>query len=180
MGIERLNVIENFTGATHFELEYMPFTHSLLGALVWAGAIYGLFRLIPPRKHSVALVLALGVFSHWVLDLIVHTPDLPLWSDSSPKVGFGIWNSAVATYALEAAFLLGGLWFYLRATKSTTTLGKYGMIGFVALLLVVNIVNVFGPLTSDSKVAMAGSALGAYFAFAAIAFWLDKKRVPAA
>ena len=32
LGIERINMIENYTQSTHFELEYMPYTHSLLAA----------------------------------------------------------------------------------------------------------------------------------------------------
>ncbi len=43
LGIERLNVVENFTQSTHFELEYMPFTHSLLASILWAGVAYALF-----------------------------------------------------------------------------------------------------------------------------------------
>jgi len=176
LGIERINIVENFTDATHFELEYMPYTHSLVGSLFWAAMAYALFRWVVVKEKRVALVVALAVFSHWLLDLLVHTPDLPIWSDASLKLGLGLWNSAIATYILEAAFLLVALWFYLRSTAATSKSGKYGMIVFVAILLLVNIVNVFGPLQSDSKVALAVSALGAYFLFAAVAFWLDKKR----
>ena len=176
LGIERINIVENFTDATHFELEYMPYTHSLVGSLFWAAKAYALFRWVVVKKKGVALVVALAVFSHWLLDLLVHTPDLPIWSDTSLKLGLGLWNSAIATYILEAAFLLVALWLYLRSTTATSKGGRYGMIVFVAVLLLVNIVNVFGPLQSDSKVALAASALGAYFLFAAIAFWLDKKR----
>jgi lipopolysaccharide export LptBFGC system permease protein LptF len=114
--------------------------------------------------------------SHWLLDLIVHTPDMPLWSDASLKLGFGLWNNAVATYVLEAVLLLAGLWLYLRATSATTKAGKYGMGIFVVLLLLVNIVNIFGPLQGDSKLFLATSALAAYLLFAAVAFWLDRKR----
>ena len=176
LGIERINIIEDYTQSTHFELEYMPYTHSLLGSLLWAMVAYALVRWVIVKKHSVALVVALAVFSHWVLDLIVHVPDLPLWSDTSLKLGFGLWHNAVATYALEAALLLGALWLYLRSTAAATAAGKYGMSVFVVVLLLFNIVNVFGPLQGDNKVALAVSALAAYFLFAAIAFWLDKKR----
>lgn len=176
LGIERMNIVENFTQSTHFELVYMPYTHSLLGSLFWAGAAYALFRWIIVKNKSVAMVVALAVFSHWLLDLVVHTPDLPLWSDASLKLGFGIWNNAIATYALEAALLLSALWLYLRATTSTTRLGKYGMSIFVFLLLLVNVANIFGPFQDDGKVVLAVSAVTAYLLFAAVAFWLDKKR----
>ena len=176
LGIERLNIVENFTQSTHFELEYMPYTHSLLASFLWAGFIYGVYRIIPPRNKSVALVMGIAVLSHWFLDLIVHTPDLPLWSDASTKLGFGLWNSAIATYALEAALLVVGLWIYLRSTTASTAIGKYGMGIFVVILLLVNAFNVFGPLMDDSKVALAISSLSLYFLFAGAAHWLDGKR----
>lgn len=176
LGIERVNIVQNFTQSTHFELEYMPYTHSLLASVLWAGVAYALFRWVIVKKNSVALVVALAVFSHWLFDLIVHTPDLPLWSDASLKLGFGLWNSAIATFALEGALLVSALWLYLRSTSATTVVGKYGMSGFVILLLLLNVVNIFGPLMGDSKLALAISALTSYFLFAAVAFWLDRRR----
>ncbi len=176
LGIERVNIVENFTQSTHFELEYMPYTHSFVASFVWAILTYIVFRLLPPRKNSIAFVMALAVLSHWFLDLIVHTPDLPLWSDTSPKVGFGLWRNAIATYVVEAVLLLSGLWLYLRSTTATSLTGKYGMGIFVVILLLVNAVNLFGPPLGKSKLALAVSALAMYFAFAAIAYWLDRRR----
>ncbi|MFQ5924302.1 MAG: hypothetical protein ACE5M4_15815 [Anaerolineales bacterium] len=177
LGIERLNVVENFTQSAHFELEYMPYTHSLLASFLWAGFIYGVYRIIPPRNKSIALVMGIAMVSHWFLDLIVHTPDLPLWSDASAKLGLGLWKNAIATYALEAALLAVGLWMYLRSTAASTTIGKYGMGIFVVILLLVNAFNVFGPLLNDSKVALAISSLSLYLLFAGGAHWLDGKRI---
>jgi len=177
LGIERLNIVEGFTQSTHFELEYMPYTHSLLAAVLWAGAAYALFRWVVVKDKSIALVIGLAVFSHWLFDLLVHTPDLPLWSDASLKLGFGLWNNAIATYALEAVFLLLALWLYLRSTSATTAAGKYGMVLFVGFLLLANIANIFGPLQGDSKLVFAVTALVAYLLFATVAFWLDKKRM---
>jgi len=176
LGIERINIIENYTQSTHFQLEFMPYTHSLVGALFWALAAYALFRWVFVKKHTVALVIALAVFSHWLLDLIVHTPDLPLWNDASLKLGLGLWNNAIATYALEAVLLVAALWLYLKSTTTTSKGGKYGMGIFVVFLLLVNVMNIFGPLQGESKVELAVSALAAYFVFAGIAYWLDKKR----
>ncbi len=176
LGVERLNVVENFTDATHFELIYMPYTHSLVASLAWAALAYALFRWVVVKSRRVAIVVAIAVASHWVLDLLVHTPDLPLWSDASPKLGLGLWNYAAATYVLEAALLLAGLWWYLRATRPTGAIGKWGMTAFVVVLLMINVVNLFGPLQGDSKVMLAATALLSYFLFAAVAFWLDTKR----
>jgi hypothetical protein len=176
LGIERVNVVENFTQSTHFELEYMPYTHSLLASILCAGFIYVFFLLILRVGKSVALVMGIAVLSHWFLDLIVHTPDLPLWSDASTKLGFGLWHNAIATYALEAALLSAGLWLYLRSTTATSSIGKRGIVVFVGILLLVNAVNIFGPPLGNSKVSLAISALAMYFVFAGTAHWLDKKR----
>jgi hypothetical protein len=176
LGIERMNIVEKFTQSTHFELEYMPYTHSLIGSLFWAGAAYALFRWGIVQNKSVAMMVALAVFSHWLLDLVVHTPDLPLWSDTSLKLGFGLWNNAVMTYALEAVLLLSALWLYLKSTTSVSLVGKYGMGIFVILLLLINVVNIFGPFQGGSMLVLAISALTSYFLFAAVAFWLDSKR----
>ena len=176
LGIERVNLVENFTQSTHFELEYMPYTHSLLAFVVWSGAAYALFRWVVVKNHSVAIVVALAVFSHWLLDLLVHTPDLPLAGDATTKLGFGLWNSAIATYALETGLLALGLWLYLRSTKAVTSVGKYGMGIFVGFLLLVNAANIFGPPMVNSKLGLAVFALTSYFLFAAVAFWLDRKR----
>ena len=177
LGIERFNIVEHFTQSTHFELEYMPYTHSLLASFLWAGFIYGVFRIISPRNKSIALVMGIAVLSHWFLDLIVHTPDLPLWSDASMKLGFGLWNNAVATYVLEAILLVGGLWLYMGSTTASSSFGKYGIYVFSVVLLLINAVNIFGPLTGDNKVAMAIITLAMYFIFAVAAHLLDRKRI---
>ncbi len=176
LGIERMNIVPNITQSTHFELEYMPYTHSLVGSLFWAAVAYVVFRWLFVKKQSVALVIALAVFSHWIFDLIMHTPDMPLWTDDSIKLGLGLWNNAAASYALEAVLLIGALWLYLRATQATSAIGKYGMPVFIALLLLVNIFNIYGPPPAGGKIELAVSAMVAYFGFAGIAFWLDRKR----
>lgn len=176
LGIERINIVENFTQSTHFELEYMPFTHSLVGSLFWAAVAYVVFHWVVVKQQGVALVVALAVFSHWLFDLIMHTPDLPIWNDASLKLGLGLWNNSIAAYSLEAALLIGALWLYLKSTTATSRVGKYGMGVFVIFMLLINIGNIFGPLQSDSKMALAVFALTSYLLFAAIAFWLDKKR----
>jgi hypothetical protein len=176
LGLERMNIIENFTQSTHFELVFMPYTHSLVASLLWAGVAYASFRWLIVKKNSVAIVVALAVFSHWLLDMVVHTPDLPLWSDTSLKLGFGLWNNAIATYLVEAVILVLALWHYLSSTSANSGVGKYGMSVFVVFLLLLNIVNIFGPLQDDSQLFLAIFALSSYFLFAAVAFWLDRKR----
>ena len=66
-GIERFNLIENYTESTHFQLEFMPYSHSLIAVLIWSALIYFLLRLLVKKekgqsgKLSVALALSLAV-----------------------------------------------------------------------------------------------------------------------
>ncbi len=55
---------------------HADYTHSILGALLLA-AILGL-AFLPRWGRRVAAVIAFVVMSHWVLDLIVHRPDMPI------------------------------------------------------------------------------------------------------
>ena len=97
----------------------VPWSHGLLMSIVWsvlAGAIAYLFY----RDRRTGIVVGLLVFSHWVLDLIVHLPDLPLLLDGSPLVGFGLWGSGpglVISGILELVLLAGGVAIYLVTRK---------------------------------------------------------------
>jgi len=186
-GIESFKLIENYTESTHFQLEYMPYSHSLFAVLLWSLAIYFLLKkLIKKEKRqnekiTVTMAVAMAIISHWALDLVVHTPDLPLFIDNSYLYGFGLWNNALLTYILEAILIVGGLCMYLKSTYKAgvndTIASKYGMICFVIVLLSINVINIFGPLSvEDTTLSTAVSALIAYIVFAMIAFWLDKKR----
>ena len=177
MGIEKFNIIENYTESTHFQLEFMPYSHSLFAVFIWAILFFILYKIKfikSINKHNVFL-LAIAVLSHWFLDLLVHTPDLPILTNDSQKLGFGLWNNAILTYLLEAIILIAGLVIYMRNSLGKSKLAKYGMPIFIAILLLLNIVNIFGPLSpEDTNESVAISAIFAYFIFAAIAHWLDK------
>jgi hypothetical protein len=181
MGIEKFDLVLNHTESTHFDLVFMPYSHSLVATVVWAVIVYLGLRLLlrgaSASKNRTALMMALAVASHWFFDLIVHTPDLPLAGDGSLKMGFGLWNNAVATYLLEAALLLVGLGIYLKSTTASTFAGKYGMAIFVVFMLIVNANNIFGPPFGDNVTVLSWIALVMYFLFAGVAFWLDTKRV---
>jgi hypothetical protein len=71
--------------------------------------------LIQHNKRN-AMVIGLVVFSHWLLDFIVHLPDLPLVLNDSPKVGLGLWGSGVglaASGVLELLLLIFGISIYI-------------------------------------------------------------------
>ena len=166
--------------SSRLNLYYMPFDHSLVGILSWSIVIYILFRFLPvkpgARKSSIALVMAVAVFSHFVLDIPVHRADLGLIGNLY-KIGFGLYNYPLPAFLLEAACLIGGLWLYLRSTAGTMFLGKYGMILLTALLLLINAFSYWGPSPQNiQEVALFLPTV--YLVSALLADWLDGKRSP--
>jgi hypothetical protein len=128
------------------------------------------------RKSSIALVTAVAVFSHFVLDIPVHRGDLGLIGNLY-KIGFGLYNYPLPAFLLEVACLLGGLWLYLRSTTGTTFLGKYVMILLALLLLLINAFSYWGPSPQNiQEVALFLPTV--YLVAALLADWLDGKRSP--
>src|SRR5262249_18923924 len=83
LDVEKLRIVPDFTQANALDLYYMPFTHSLPGSLVLSlilGVIVALFS--ASNRMAVALLVAGASFSHWILDFIVHIPDLPLYDNT--------------------------------------------------------------------------------------------------
>ncbi len=178
LGIEKVRIVPGITATNPLDLYYIPYTHSLVAALMWSALVYGGYRMLASspsaRPGRPALLLALAVFSHRILDLLVHRPDLPLY-DNAHKLGFGLWNYPMPTFALEATILFGGMWIYMRSTKGGSLAGRYGMPMFGIVLLVVHWILFFGA-PPGSPNATAILLLVLYLGFAAVAAWLERKR----
>ena len=128
----------------------------------------------PAQKWTAAAIVGGAVFSHWVLDLVVHRPDLALYDDSY-KVGLGLWNYPAAAFILEIALLFGGIALYLRTTEAKDAIGRYGMLVLGIVAVAAQAYVFFGP-PPVSDAALAFTALGLYFLFAAVVYWLEGKR----
>ncbi len=176
LGIEKVRISPGITKTNPLDLYYMPYTHSLDGALFWALAAGLAYRSLRRADGpGAAGVVSAAVFSHWILDLIVHRPDLPLY-DNSLKLGFGLWNFPVIALGLEVVLLFSGMYLYLNATKAITGVRRYGMVVFGILMACGQVVVFFGaPPRSDRAAAI--TALTSYLVFAAGAFWLEKHQV---
>lgn len=172
LGIERLNIVPGFTEANSLDLYYMPYTHGLPGALglsLFLGAMVAL--LTAANRTMTFWLVAAAAFSHWLLDLIVHVPDLPLYDDSA-KVGFGLWRHVALSFPLELLVVGVGAFLYARATKLTSTKGRVALGGFLAVLVAAQVYANFGPPPSSPR-AMALIALALYAALAALAAWVE-------
>jgi len=176
-GLEKVRIAPGITASNPLDLYYMPYTHSLIAALLWSLGAYAAYRATRAvgASHRAGSLVAVAVFSHWVLDLLVHRPDLPLY-DNAAKVGLGLWNYPAPAFLLEVAVLFGGMFLYLRSTTATTRLGRCGMPVFGVVMLAVQAVVFFGPPPPSDRAA-AITALGSYVGFAAVAGWLERRRV---
>ena len=173
LGIEKVEIEPGISAMNPFDFTYYPFSHSLLGVLVWAllfGVVYFLFK----KNFKSALVLGALVISHWVLDLIVHIPDLPIFPGGSIKVGFGLWNSILSTIIIEGLIFLVGIYLYFKSTKAENKKGKFALWSLVIFLVLVYVMNIIGP-PPDSADAIGYVGLSQWLIIA-WGYWIDRNR----
>ena len=169
LGIERVRIVPGITASNPLDLYYMPYTHSLIGAMLWSVGAFVFYRVAAPRSpKTAAAFVALAVFSHWVLDFVVHRPDLPLY-DNAAKVGLGLWNVPSVAFGLEAVLLFGGLWLYFQTGAGR----RVGMTVFGIIMLAIQAYVFFGPPPASDKAA-AVTALVAYAVFAIVVRQLER------
>ncbi|HEY1252068.1 MAG TPA: hypothetical protein VGH97_12840 [Thermoanaerobaculia bacterium] len=185
LGIEGLRIVHGFTAYNPYDLYRMPYTHSLLGALLWSAAtalvaLAALRRLRSRDRRIAAGVLGAAVFSHFLLDVPMHTPDLPLGlAPGSPRIGLGLWNHRWAAVAAELLVLVAGGAVYLNATRARSRAAAAATAVFGAVLVATTIAT---PLMPDppSARAFAIQALVLYGFTAVAAEWVDRGREPRA
>jgi hypothetical protein len=173
LGIEKVRIVPGFTQGSTLDLYFMPYTHGLIGAtmisLVFGGVVSLFFR---QQKLAVFAATALAVFSHWLLDLVVHMPDLWIWGDL--KLGFGLWRWLWISLPLELLSLFVGAWLYARFVPAKSR-GNAWLWLSVAAMAAVELYGVFGPPPA-SPAAEAQTALIAYGALALLAGLVDLSR----
>ena len=178
LGVEKARV-EPALPSVPLDLYYMPYSHSLVAVLIVCAAVFFLYKSFVPPRGVVrpALLVALAVLSHWLLDIPVHRPDLPLYDDMD-KIGLGLWNYPVWAFLLEIGLFFGCMIMYLRATTPTGKGGGYGFVVFGLVLAIIQAGIVFAPVPPWLTTEMVAAGLLAYYAAAAAVVWrLEKKRV---
>ncbi|MBD3921184.1 permease [Paenibacillus sp. PR3] len=125
---------------------HADYTHSLLGAIILTLAAAFAGRWIWGKRAGV--IIGAVVFSHWLLDLIVHRADMPLlpgnWGDL-PLLGFGLWQYPWISITLEALLIAAGTWMYARAAFQQSgersrfaRVAASSLLGVVLVLLLVS------------------------------------------
>lgn len=173
LGVERVNITPGITKVMPLDFVYYPISHSLLAVLFWAVLVAAVYMYLRHYSRG-AFVLGLAVVSHWLLDVIVHRPDLALYPGSGIFVGFGLWSSLPGTLALELLIFGIGLGIYLRTTRPVDKTGVYSLWALVIVLLVSYMGAIFGPPPPGvAALALVGEA---QWLFVLWGYWIDRHR----
>lgn len=154
-------------------LDQYPISHSLLALIAW-GIVFALLYRWRTGYGRGAVVVALLVVSHWVLDFVTHRPDMPLYP-GGPKVGLELWASVPGTLIVEGLLFVAGVAIYARATRARDAVGRYAFWGLVLLLLALYVASLFSPAPpSGSEFAVVGMILA--LVFVGLGVWVDRHR----
>ena len=84
------------------KVDNFSLTHGLFMSVIWS-VVFGLLAYWYYRDRRTSMVIALLVFSHWIIDFITHpmtflfpdklTPDMPLLFQNSLNVGLGLYQT---------------------------------------------------------------------------------------
>lgn len=173
LGVEKVRLVPGFTETNPLDLYYMPYSHGLLGATVMS-AIFAVLvaAAFPAARNAAGLgLLWLASFSHWLLDLVMHTPDLPIVAGPT-KVGLGLWNHAGVSLSLEIALLVLAAWIYARAAGRSRRVRVWILVGIMVLL---QVYSMFAPIPG-SPAQFAVTALTGYGLLTAGAYWVERAR----
>lgn len=179
LGVEKVAIVPGITKVNPLDFYYYPYTHSLIAFFFWSFLVFIICYFIKNKsglsRFKFGLILAFVVFSHFLLDVITHRPDIPLAGEESVKIGFGLWNHVAFSYILEAVIFIVGFWLYFKSGLLKTTKRKAAFLIFAVSLLVLNLINLLGSPPSDTNI-VALSGLSLYIVIALFGFWIDKQK----
>lgn len=133
LGWEHVEILSDQAVFMPYEFESYPWSHSLLAAVFWAILFAGIYKKTTGYLTG-AIVIGTGVLSHWILDLIVHKPDLLLYPGGTHVFGLHLWKYEAASLIIEGSLFILGLSIYLRQTRPLDRAGIYGFWLFILVL----------------------------------------------
>jgi hypothetical protein len=171
-GLEKVNIVPDAPPTLRLSFTDYPLTHSFATQVI-AGVIFGLIYFLLRRDLRGALISGGLIPSHWVLDAVVHVPDLPIWP-GGPKVGLGLWRSVPTTVALEVLALTIGVLLYCSKSRAPSAKGRYLLYGFLGFLVLGYASALVGPPPQNTRAL----AMGGLLLWIAVpwAYWLDSAR----
>lgn len=166
-GVEKISYNHSKNPFLRTIIEYVPYSHSLFANILLSLVIFLIFWRLKNKKWGV--VLSVSVFSHWFIDSLVHTGDMPLFHNSL-KVGLGLWQFPWFAYLLELSMLLLAGYYLLKNYKQ-----KVRYIILITLLSAGFTSMFFAPETEVTPALASMTSLSLYAMFAAIAYWCDRE-----
>ena len=176
LGWESVAIPADFA-RTHQAEFVFPYSHGLVASVVWsalaAAAVWVAYARLGSARTRAAALIAAAVFSHWLLDALVHQPELPLAGESSPKVGLGLWQSMPIALVTEAGIVAAGLFLFLPG--SSLSRGKSRSLALLSLVILAFTVAgmTIAPAPPTAQ-AMAASSLVTLALVCVLACWLGR------
>ena len=166
LGWESVVIPPDFA-ATHQPQFVFPWSHGLVASILWSVLAAGLAFFLCADRRSAALLVFAAVFSHWLLDALVHRPELPLAGAGSARVGAGLWDHLALALGVEAALVIAGLGLYLRGAALSR--GRSVALGASALVLL--LFTVLGMTIAPAPPSPRAMAIGSLATLAATCAW---------
>ena len=185
LGWESVTIPADFA-STHQPAFVFPYSHGLLASIAWSALAGAVAFLWAPRvgalKRRVAALVAAAVFSHWLLDVLVHVPELPLAGAGSMKLGLGLWRRMPVALVAEVAIVVVGLCLFVPGAPLSRA-RKLGLAALTLLILALTVAGMTLAPPPPSATAMAASSLLTLIVVSAFVGWIgrppDEKRVSA-
>jgi len=174
LGWETVRVQPGITTMSPLDFVSYPWSHSLAMTLVWA-ALLGLGYRWWRRYPAGAWWVAICVFSHWVLDFLVHRPDLPLYPGGPERVGLGLWNDPLPEVILEVGLFGIGVALYRATTRPRGWAGSLSLASLTLALCLLYLLDLKGS-APPSVGAVEVVGLVSPWIFALWLVWIDRTR----
>jgi hypothetical protein len=182
LGWEHVRIVPVDNPLLTFDFFDYPISHGLIGMVcagIGAALVYYSWPTRDTSRHfRASVIVGLTVVSHYLLDVIVHQPDLPLAGDDSPKLGLGLWNHFGLSVALELVVLAAGAVAYatLKSRRHPVRPARLAIV--LVVLLAVYAAAILGP-PPPSVTAVGVGDIVFLLAMVALGAWADKAVPPA-
>jgi len=174
IGSEHVVIQPNSNPFLRLDFVSYPISHGLVAVIGWATLFAALYFGIA-RYALGAIAIWIGVISHWLLDYVVHRPDLPLYAGGR-LLGLGLWNHRWLTIVIEVSMFFIAIWTYQRQTRAKNKTGQYGFWAFILFLLITYGLAAFGPPPPSVRAIAVGTLFS--WLFVPWAWWFDRHREP--
>ena len=127
-------------GSVDMNFFITPWSHSLIMNIIWSVLYAAVVYFIMQSRDSseaqnIAILAGIGVFSHWVLDIIVHAPDMlldPFTNTALPTLN--LWQTPLVTFILEIILTVIFWGIYYNSIRDPENFDYKPFIGLAALL----------------------------------------------